>query len=132
MRSSVWLFIFLFGAACAKHAAPPPAPAAAPEPTARQLAALSVSKFDIHPTAVRRDQPVSVTVDLDKALPGTEVTLAWFGPDGWLLHDDEKELRGNTVSFVVPAGTFPSPGRYHADVRADVVYLAGGDVTVTE
>ena len=62
--------------------------------------------------------------------PGTEVTLAWFGPDGWLKYDDTSAVQGRSVSFVVPAGRFTAAGHYHAELRAGDVPLADGALDV--
>jgi hypothetical protein len=134
MRRNACLLLLLIGAACAKHdAAPaPPSPAPPAEPTRQQLAAIRAPKLDIAPPTARRDQAVNVTVTLENAPSKVPLTLAWFGADGWLVHDQQTEARGATASFTVPPDTFPQPGRYHADVRADVVHLAGGELTVTQ
>jgi hypothetical protein len=132
VRPTSYLLILLIGGTCAKHEPPAVPLVTAAPPTVRQLIAIEVAKVDIFPATIRRDPPVTVTVELKDAPGGTPVTLAWFGPDGWLVTDESAETRGNSVSFAIPAGAFPSPGRYIADLRAGVVHLGGGEITVTQ
>ena len=126
-------FSLLLAMACARHDAPPQQAAvseAAP-PTASQLVDVKVVKISVDPPSVRRDQPATVSVQLDDVPAGTDLTLAWFGPDGWLQHDEMKPVSGHSATFVVPAGTFRAPGRYHGRLRAGVVHLADTDLDVS-
>lgn len=126
-------FASLLAAACARHdAAPQQAATAEPgPPTAQQLVDVKVVKISVDHPSIHRDQPATVSVELKGVPPGTDLTLAWFGPDGWLEHDEMKPVSGNSATFVVPAGTFRSPGHYHGRLRAGVVHLADTDLDVT-
>ncbi len=59
------------------------------------------------------------------------LTLSWFGPDGWVVAQQVKDLHGDKAVFNTPASEFKEPGRYRASLQAGPVYLARGTVEVT-
>lgn len=88
-----------------------------------------VETFRVDPATIRRDQTATATVSLAGAPAGTLLTLAWFGPDGWLVFDQQATVNGKSVSFSIPAARFVNPAVYHGSLDAGVVHL--GDTTLT-
>lgn len=132
MRIRGMALALLIACGCSKTPPPPAAagnPVLAP-PEPQKLLAVRVQRFDIAPGTVQKGQPVNVTIRLEDLPPATAVTLAWFGPDGWLVADETKEASGSAVSFTASPDRFRQPGRYRAELRSGNVYLGEGSVTV--
>jgi outer membrane receptor protein involved in Fe transport len=123
----------LAAAGCSKATAPE---AAAPPPVVETAAiehpGVKAERFDITPATIRRGQPATVDVQLDRASPGSTVTVGWFGPDGWNVADQSENVAGNRASFAAPVASLDKPGRYTAELRAGLDDLAGATLTVTE
>lgn len=135
-RARLTLAVCTLLAACTRqpeHAAAPAASdAAEPPPTAAQIASMHLRELEVSPTPIRRREAATVVVAVTAAPPGTTLTLAWFGPDGWLVHDAKAQLQGATVTFGIPPDTFPAPGRYLASVYADAISIGQERVQVVD
>lgn len=122
-------------AACSKEAAKTPAPSAitpvtATTSTLQNRLAVKAQKFTVTPANVQKGQPVTVRVELENAPASMPATLAWFGPDGWLVADDTREVSGNSITFTTPADVLRDPGHYRAELRSDAVYIGETAVDV--
>lgn len=132
-RSIVLLAVTVAMCGCTQRAADQTqgAPAAAGTAAPSPQSLLDVkAKIDV-PGAVAKGQPCTVRVQLDGAPPAMPATLAWYGPDGWLVSQDTEDVRGHGVTFTTAAGTFKEPGQYRAELRSGTVFLADARVNVT-
>lgn len=91
---------------------------------------LSVQRFEVTPEAVQSGQPVTASADLGSAKPGRELTLEWFGPDGWVVSRAVHDASQARVTFTTPATLFDKPGRYRAVLRSGTRLVAEDMVTV--
>lgn len=89
-----------------------------------------VKNFSVTPQTARPGQPVTASVEVAAAAPDHTVTLAWFGPDGWLISDEEQSLSSTTLKFQPP--TLNAPGVYQAELRdtRTATPLASAAITV--
>ncbi len=85
--------------------------------------AIAVGELAVNPPAVHSGQQATVTVKLANVKAGTDITLAWFGPNGWNISDQHAIATGNTMTFQAPVESFGTPGKYTAELRNDVQLL---------
>ncbi len=127
-------------AAVGCHKSPGTAPAQAQAPLPSQEVNWNQSQTSQSATQAQPSAPVvvataqvavngsNVTAQLSNVRPGTELTLAWFGPNGWHVTNQQQVVSGNTVTFPVPK--FATPGRYEAELLDDVRLLGTVDVNL--
>lgn len=90
-----------------------------------------IESFVVTPETIAKGQPVSVSVQLDKAPQHMIATLAWFGPDGWLVSDETVDVKNRSLSFRLQPGLLLEPGHYRAELRSGNVYLGEGALDVS-
>lgn len=138
MRVVVIALLTAFAAAgCHKSSGTAPAQAQAPLPSqevnwnnqsAGQTSQAQAGAPVVVATAQVTVNGSNVTAQLSNVRPGTELTLAWFGPNGWHVANQQQVVSGNTVTFPVPK--FATPGRYEAELLDDVRLLGTVDVNL--
>jgi hypothetical protein len=90
-----------------------------------------VRSLAIDPDTVRPGQQATVRVELEAARPRQQVSLDWYGPDGWLVAYETRDAAATRLDFNAPARSFDRPGRYRAVLRVGRRPLAEDTVTVT-
>ena len=93
---------------------------------------VAVRSFSIESDTVRRGQPAKARVQLEAPRPQQQVSVNWYGPDGWLVAYETRVASEARLEFDVPAQSFERAGQYRAVVRAGRTPLAEDVVTVTD
>jgi hypothetical protein len=88
---------------------------ASPHKTQRGLPDITVEQLAVNGS--------NVDVRFTNVKPGTGLTLAWFGPNGWSVTNQYQAANGNTATFAIPK--FGTPGRYEAELLDDNLRLLG-------
>lgn len=86
--------------------------------------------FTIEAETARRGQPVNVRVELEAARPRQQLSVDWYGPDGWLVAYEIRDASEARLDFDAPVRAFDRPGRYRAVLRAGRRPLAEDTLTV--
>lgn len=86
--------------------------------------------FAIEAETARRGQPVKVRAELEAARPRQQLSVDWYGPDGWLLAYEIRDASEARLDFDAPVRAFDRPGRYRAVLRAGRRPLAEDTLTV--
>jgi hypothetical protein len=123
-------------AGCAKGsqetaATPGLLPATAAAPTAQQIANVTVKGIVVTPPSVTAKQAVTVRAEFTDAPASMPATFAWFGPDGWLVVDDTRDVQQNSVTFTMNGDAFDAPGHYRGELRSGNVFLGEAALDVT-
>lgn len=101
-----------------------------PEEDPRQP--IVVRSFSIDSETVRRGQPIQVRVELAQARPAQQVSIDWYGADGWLVAYQTRAAAEARFDVTAPVRSLDQPGRYRAVLRVGSRPLAEDFVTVTE
>lgn len=91
---------------------------------------IDVRGFAIHPQSLRPSQQAVVTIELAAARPLRQLSVDWYGPDGWLVAYDVRQAVQPRLSVPAPIDAFDEPGRYRAVLRSGGTALAEGTVVV--
>lgn len=132
MRTFSILILLSLGA-CGRQADIPPSTRttiviSGPEEEMRKP--IDVRSFTVHPESLRPGQPAVVTIELAAPRPSQQLSVNWYGPDGWLVAHDVCEAAQSRLSLPAPVRTFDQPGRYRAVLRSRWKTLAEGAVVV--
>ena len=92
---------------------------------------VAVRSFAVDAETVRRGQPARVRVELDAARPAQQVSVDWFGPDGWLVTSQSRPASEARFELPVPMQSLDQPGQYRAVLRSGGTVLAEDSITVT-
>lgn len=92
---------------------------------------VTVRNFGIDTETVRRGQPARLRVELDAARPAQQVSVDWFGPDGWLVTYQSRPASEARFELPVPMQSLDQPGQYRAVLRSGGTVLAEDSLTVT-
>ena len=90
-----------------------------------------VRSFAIDADSVRRGQAVKVRVELEAPRPAQQISLDWYGPDGWLVAYEIRDASEKQLVFDAAARSLDEPGLYRAVLRAGRRPLADDTLTVT-
>ena len=90
-----------------------------------------VRSFDVRPESVPGGTPARAHVRLDGARPRQQISVDWYGPDGWLVAYETRPAAEASLEFDAPVRAFDEPGRYRAVLRAGTRPLAEDTLTVT-
>ena len=90
-----------------------------------------VRAFAIDADSVRRGQAATVHVELEAARPRQQISVDWYGPDGWLVAYEIRDASAARLDFAAPARSFDEPGLYRAVLRAGRRPLAEDSLSVT-
>ncbi|HEX6639998.1 MAG TPA: hypothetical protein VF215_02740 [Thermoanaerobaculia bacterium] len=91
---------------------------------------IDVRSFAVRPESLRRGQSAQVSIELAAPRPSQQLSVNWYGPDGWLVAYDVREAVEPHLSFPAPVQAFDEPGRYRAVLRSGRKTLAEGFVVV--
>ena len=89
-----------------------------------------VRSFSINADSIRRGQPVKVEVALEAARPKQQLSLDWYGPDGWLVAYEIRDATEAKLVFDAPVRSLDAPGTYRAVLRAGRRPVAEDTLTV--
>lgn len=101
-----------------------------PEEDPRQP--IVVRNFGIDAETVRRGQPIQVRIELAQARPAQQISVDWYGPDGWLVAYQTRAAAEARFDVTAPVRPLDQPGRYRVVLRVGSRPLAEDSVTVTE
>ncbi len=101
-----------------------------PEEDPRQP--IVVRNFAIDAETVRRGRPIQVRIELAQARPAQQISVDWYGPDGWLVAYQTRAAAEARFDVTAPVPSLDQPGRYRAVLRVGSRPLAEDSVTVTE
>lgn len=87
--------------------------------------------FAIDGETVPRGQPIQVRVELAQARPAQQISIDWYGPDGWLVAYQIRAASAMRFDLTAPVRSLDEPGRYRAVLRVGSRPLAEDFVTVT-
>ncbi len=91
---------------------------------------IDVRSFAIRPESLRPGQSALVTIELATPRPSQQLSVNWYGPDGWLVAYDICQAVEPRMSLPAPVHAFDEPGRYRAVLRSGWKTLAEGAVVV--
>lgn len=91
---------------------------------------IDVRSFAVRPESLRPGQPAVVTIELGEPRPLQQLSVNWYGPDGWLVAYDVGEAVKPHLSLPAPVHSFDEPGRYRAVLRSGRKTLAEDAVVV--
>lgn len=129
----VSILILLSLAACAREA-DVPAPTgttiviSGPEEEVKKP--IDVRSFAVRPESLRPGQSAVVTIELAVPRPSQQLSVNWYGPDGWLVAYDVRNAVEPRLSLPAPVHAFDEPGRYRAVLRSGRRTLAEDAVVV--
>lgn len=118
-------------AACGRNPSAPahqPVTIVQPASSQEKLANVEVARIAVTPATLQQGQSVTVRADFKNAPDRMLATFAWFGPDGWLVVDDTRDVTGNTATFILRGEAFKEPGHYYGELRSGTVHL--GEATL--
>lgn len=101
-----------------------------PEEDPRQP--IVVRNFGIDAETVRRGQPIQVRIELAQARPAQQISVDWYGPDGWLVAYQTRAAAEARFDVTAPVRSLDQPGRYRVVLRVGSRPLAEDSITVTE
>ena len=91
---------------------------------------IDVRSFAVVPGSLRRYQSAVVKIELASPRPSQQLSVDWYGPDGWLVAYDIREAAEARLSLPAPIRAFDEPGRYRAVLRSGETTLAEDAVMV--
>lgn len=127
------ILILLSLAACAREAdvpAPTRTTFVISGPEEEPKKPIDLRSFTVLPESLRPGQEAAVTIELAAPHPSQQLSVNWYGPDGWLVAYDVREAAEARLSLPAPVHAFDEPGRYRAVLRSGRKTLAEGAVVV--
>lgn len=127
------ILVLLSVAACAQEAdvpAPTQTTFVISEPEEEMKKPIDVRSFAVLPESLRPGQEAVVTIELATARPSQQLSVNWYGPDGWLVAYDVRDAVELHLSLPAPVHAFDEPGRYRAVLRSGWKTLAEDAVVV--
>ena len=91
---------------------------------------IDVRSFAVRPESLRPGQEAVVTIELGAPRPSQQLSVNWYGPDGWLVAYDIREAAEARLSLPAPIRALGEPGRYRVVLRSGWKTLAEDAVVV--
>jgi hypothetical protein len=91
---------------------------------------IDIRSFAVVPESLRPGQAAVVTIELAVPRPSQQLSVNWYGPDGWLVAYDVREAAEARLSLPAPIRAFGEPGRYRVVLRSARRTLAESAVVV--
>lgn len=86
--------------------------------------------FAVHPESLNQRQPAVAKIELAAPRPSQQLSVDWYGPDGWLIAYEVRDAAVASMSIPAPVDRFDEPGRYRAVLYSNGVTLADDTVVV--
>lgn len=91
---------------------------------------IDVRSFAVFPESLNQGQPAVAKIELEVPRPSQQLSVDWYGPDGWLIAYEVRDAATASLSIPAPVERFDEPGRYRAVLCSNGVTLADDTVVV--